>query len=1246
MHISLQRILKGILLMLLAVFLITCTTTRDQGRIIVQIKNEEPEYISPGSSPGVEDQLMIEPFVEPTGEAVVHGYRVDIISSDEELIRTVGEEVVDGQAAVVTIPQRIVWDGKNAGDEIVPDGIYSYTLTVWDDVLGSWSSDPKEVMVDGTPPIAKVTIGQKLFSPNDDGHLDTLQVDQAGSKEPVWQASIIDARYRTVWQETISDSTPTDLRWSGRDEEGRSLPDGEYTYIISGSDHAGNVTVVSIPGITIDTSRTPVTIGRNFGVFSPNGDGRRDRIQFIPTALVEEGLERWTIEVLNSANEAVYTRTDSAPLPEYLSYDGQTDAGSILKEGEYRTRITLEYEKGDRPVAYARPFTVDLTPPESSVGAAYEVFSPNGDGNKERLKLTQSAVSKHLWTGRIIDADGNPVRTYSWEGPAPESIQWDGLNDSGEFVPDGTYRYTLSTTDRAGNRSLAETAPFRKDTSEIPEIALFPEVHYFSPDGDGTNDSFRTRVELTETEDIVWSLFVVRNADGEAMLRSRTENSVPKLLEWDGTDQQGATSPNGEYTAQLKVRYRNGNTPTSSTAPFYVDVEDPQLSIAAEHTVFSPDGDGRRDTMTIAQSSSEEQKWQAKIVDQSDDPVKTMSWTGSVEDVVWDGTGDEGETVPDGEYTYVVSATDRAGNSIRKRIDPITVDTRKTPIEISVEQSAFSPNGDRTKDTLTLSTDVAVQEGIRGWEFYIFDTTSGEAVYTETHPDARTVPTTIEWNGQATELDAATAPEGEYDAELGVYYRKGNHPVNRTDESIRLDTTPPTVSLKADYRLFSPNGDGNRDSITIDQVSSREPQWHAEITASDGSTVYTQSWTGMLEDFTWQGRDDAGNFVADGRYRYTVSATDRAGNTTKSALSDIRIDTAPTPIDVDIERDGFSPNGDGQLEYVSINPKVQETEGITSWTLSMQSTSGNPVYTFSGGEDSSVPESLLWDGNAKEGTAADGEYVAVLSVSYRKGNRPTVNSENTVVLDTTDPKASLRISPQPFSPDGDGVEDTTILQLDAADQNGIKSWSVRILDPAGNEFRYFSGTGIPPASIEWDGSSDTGDSVQAAQTYEALLRVTDKYDNREIVRKAIETDIFLIREDGKRKIRITSIYFEPDTADYTTLEDPEKVRQNRETLDKLAEYLKEYSNYQIRIEGHAVLIYWRYAERAAEEQEEVLLPLSKDRAEAVKDALVERGIDADRISTAGIGGSDPIVPHGDLDERWKNRRVEFILTEK
>jgi hypothetical protein len=96
-------------------------------------------------------------------------------------------------------------------------------------------------------------------------------------------------------------------------------------------------------------------------------------------------------------------------------------------------------------------------------------------------------------------------------------------------------------------------------------------------------------------------------------------------------------------------------------------------------------------------------------------------------------------------------------------------------------------------------------------------------------------------------------------------------------------------------------------------------------------------------------------------------------------------------------------------------------------------------------------------------------------------------------------------------------------------------------------------------------------------------------------------------------------------------------------LKRLAEIFTKYSRYRIGIEGHAVMLNWDNKTRGDKEQESELLPLSKKRAEAVKDYLTTLGIAASRISTEGIGGARPVVPFSDVDNRWKNRRVEFWL---
>lgn len=55
------------------------------------------------------------------------------------------------------------------------------------------------------------------------------------------------------------------------------------------------------------------------------------------------------------------------------------------------------------------------------------------------------------------------------------------------------------------------------------------------------------------------------------------------------------------------------------------------------------------------------------------------------------------------------------------------------------------------------------------------------------------------------------------------------------------------------------------------------------------------------------------------------------------------------------------------------------------------------------------------------------------------------------------------------------------------------------------------------------------------------------------------------------------------------------------------------------------------------------LKLSKDRAQAVKDYIVSKGVDESKIQADGFGESDPVASNKTAAGRQKNRRVEFTL---
>jgi outer membrane protein OmpA-like peptidoglycan-associated protein len=289
---------------------------------------------------------------------------------------------------------------------------------------------------------------------------------------------------------------------------------------------------------------------------------------------------------------------------------------------------------------------------------------------------------------------------------------------------------------------------------------------------------------------------------------------------------------------------------------------------------------------------------------------------------------------------------------------------------------------------------------------------------------------------------------------------------------------------------------------------------------------------------------------------------------------------------------------------------------------------------------------VRWDGRTDTGqTAPDGTYRAVLSMEYEKGNRPTGTS-STFVLDVAAPRVALTVTPRPFSPDDDGVDDVVTLGMKVEDAGAVTSWSLKILDPTGQVFIDFSGAAMPPDRVVWDGLSRQRELVQAATDYPVVMTVEDDVGNVAVVNDVIPVDVLVIREGDRLKIRISSITFPPNLSDLAKVDDPEKADRNGKTLKRIAEILNKFSTYRIRIEGHANSVYYYDTARAKKEQDEELLPLSKSRAESVKTVLVQYGVAESRMSTVGLGGSEPVVTFADQTNNWKNRRVEFVLTQR
>ena len=103
------------------------------------------------------------------------------------------------------------------------------------------------------------------------------------------------------------------------------------------------------------------------------------------------------------------------------------------------------------------------------------------------------------------------------------------------------------------------------------------------------------------------------------------------------------------------------------------------------------------------------------------------------------------------------------------------------------------------------------------------------------------------------------------------------------------------------------------------------------------------------------------------------------------------------------------------------------------------------------------------------------------------------------------------------------------------------------------------------------------------------------------------------------------VFFETDSSELTA--------QSRATLDKQSQWLNLYNRYSFTVEGHA-------DERGTREYN---IALGARRAQAVRDYLIARGVNAVRMRTISYGKERPVAVCNDISCWSQNRRTVTTL---
>jgi FlgD Ig-like domain len=221
-------------------------------------------------------------------------------------------------------------------------------------------------------------------------------------------------------------------------------------------------------------------------------------------------------------------------------------------------------------------------------------FSPNGDGVRDRSLVGFDLSEPAEVSFSIIDSEGREVRRLvddrKLAGDTHQRFPWDGRDDEGAVVADGTYRMRVAR--RKEGRILNSFKKVIVDTRR-PRVSLAATTPGVVDPSAGKRVSVRIAYRGPSTrgpEFRVW-----RTDDGPPRIVDRFRGDETRSGTWNGRTISGDLAVDGDYAFQVRVRDRAGNealaprgTPSSRTARAGTGVAVRRLTLQGPLGVVTP----------------------------------------------------------------------------------------------------------------------------------------------------------------------------------------------------------------------------------------------------------------------------------------------------------------------------------------------------------------------------------------------------------------------------------------------------------------------------------------------------------------------------------------------------------------------------------------------------------------------------------------------------------------------------------
>ena len=294
--------------------------------------------------------------------------------------------------------------------------------------------------------------------------------------------------------------------------------------------------------------------------------------------------------------------------------------------------------------------------------ASPAAFSPNGDGARDTATLKAVLSGPDHWAIAVSDASGAIVTHFSGTG-STIGVVWDGRDDAGRRLPDGSYLASFTATSANGTARPASVA-LRIDTVRpvISSLTLSPAV--ISPNGDHLADTARLAFGVNETSKLSLTVLDAKGVAVRAVTAAAATASGARQLTWDGKVSSAgslAAAADGTYSVVVRATDVAGN---AATARRVVTVDDTLGHPAAAPLWLSPNGDGVRDATVVSFRTTRSAKIGLVFAASNGTTVRRLAlgrlaagrhaWS-------WDAASASGATVADGAYTCTLTAVNVVG---------------------------------------------------------------------------------------------------------------------------------------------------------------------------------------------------------------------------------------------------------------------------------------------------------------------------------------------------------------------------------------------------------------------------------------------------------------------------------------------------------------------------------------------------------------------------------------------------------